>query len=205
MFVLKKVTHERFIIDLLYASTRNAFYKDMYAPYGLKECLVHPKLYEALMKLVPVLKQKKLKLCIYDTFRPIEVQQFMYEQAPSYLKPYIAPPPKADSKRGFHPRGTAIDCYLTTEEGQMLDFPTTPDAFYVGYEKDPTYPRYLKRAHRDYQGADVTSRQIENRRLLEEMMVAVGLEPLPTEWWHFHLPQSWQYPLITSLKDVEIR
>ena len=150
----------------------------MYSAFGLTEALVHPKLYDCLMQLEQQLAERQLILVIYDAFRPLAVQKFMYEFAPTYLKPYIAPPPQPESKRGFHPRGVAIDCYLTDLKGKMLAFPTEPDAFYSGYEKDPNYPNYLKKCHRDYNGFDITKEQKANRALLEEMMKSVGLEGL---------------------------
>ncbi len=202
--VLKKVNHERFIIDLIYASENNSFYKNMYAEFGLSDCLVHPKLYDALMDLVPILEEKKLKLIIYDTLRPWAVQKFMYETAPDYIRPYLAPPPEPDSRQGFHPRGCAIDCYLADEDGNALAFPTTADAFYPGYENDPDYMKYLDKVDRAYDGDDITKEQKENRAILEKMMVDVGLEPLPSEWWHFNLPMAWNYPIIYSLDDVII-
>ena len=177
----------------------------MYSAFGLKEALVRPELYERLIKLEKQLEAKKLILVIYDAFRPLAVQKFMYETAPDYMKPYIAPPPTADSRRGFHPRGVAIDCYLTNMDGTSLSFPTKPDAFYPGYEKDPNYPTYLKKCHRDYNEADLTEEQRNNRSLLEEMMKGIGLEGLPHEWWHFNLPKAWEYPLIESLDEVEIK
>ena len=99
-FVLKKVHHEAFISNLFYAGTHNAFYKNMYATCGIRDVLVHPDLYDALMLLPPLLQKEGLKLVIYDTFRPASVQRFMYESAPDYLKPYIAPPPQPGSRRG---------------------------------------------------------------------------------------------------------
>lgn len=202
--ILKKIANERIVSNLIYATPENAFYKNMYQEFGLSEALVHPKLYDALQKLTPVLEKNNVKLVIYDSFRPWDVQKYMYETAPEYLKPYIAPPPEEGSKRGFHPRGTAIDCYLVHEDMTPFKYPTEPDAFYNGYEKDKNYANYLKKAHRDYNGPDATKEEIENRNFLEKMMVEIGLEPLPHEWWHFNLPESWQYPIIKSLDDVTI-
>lgn len=204
MLTLKKIATKHIISNLFYTTTHNAFYKDMYTSFGLKEALVHPFLYDKLCLLEPELEKLGLNLVIYDAFRPLEVQKFMYETAPAYLRPYIAPPPQADSKRGFHPRGVAIDCYLTRLDGQELEFPTKPDAFYIGYEKDPTYPDYLKKCHRDYMGEDVSQDAIKNRQLLEELMKRIDLEPLPHEWWHFNLKEAWTYPLIETLKNVKI-
>ena len=202
--ILKRITTQHIRSKLLYATTNNSFYKDMYSDFGLKEALVHPELYNRLIRLEPLLESQKLILVIYDAFRPLAVQKFMYETAPDYIKPYIAPPPKPDSKRGFHPRGVAIDCYLADINEKALSFPTEPDAFYPGYEKDPNYSLYLKKCYRDYNGPDVTEEQKNNRSLLEKIMTSVGLEGLPHEWWHFNLPNAWEYPLIDSLDDVEI-
>ena len=204
MLILKKIQTPHIVSNLFYTTTHNAFYKDMYSQFGLTEALVHPALYEKLLLIEPKLEKANLKLVIYDAFRPLEVQKFMYETAPDYLRPYIAPPPTAHSRRGFHPRGVAIDCYLTDLAGNELDFPTKPDAFYHGYEKDPTYPDYLKKCHRDYQGNDLTREQKNNSLFLENLMKAVDLEPLPHEWWHFNLKEAWTYPLIETLKNVKI-
>lgn len=202
--ILKRICSSHIQSKLLYATKNNSFYQDMYSEFGLKEALVHPELYNRLMQAEKELIKQNLILIIYDAFRPLAVQKFMYETAPDYLKPYIAPPPSPDSKRGFHPRGVAIDCYLTDMAGKSLTFPTEPDAFYPGYEKDLNYQIYLKKCHRDYDGPDLTNEQKNNRTLLEKIMQSVGLEGLPHEWWHFNLPNAWQYPLIESLKDVEI-
>ncbi len=203
--ILKRISTSHIRSKLLYATENNSFYKDMYSPFGLKEALVHPKLYDSLISLEDQLSVKELILVIYDAFRPLTVQKFMYETAPNYLKRYIAPPPTPDSKRGFHPRGVAIDCYLTDMKGNQLSFPTEPDAFYPGYEKDLDYPLYLQKCHRDYNGLDITEEQKNNRALLEEMMKKIGLEGLSYEWWHFNLPNAWEYPLIDLLDEVEIK
>jgi len=177
----------------------------MYSEHGITECYMQPDMYERLMLLSPELTARRLKLVIFDTFRPWIVQKFMYDTSPDYLKPYIAPPPAPDSTRGFHPRGAAIDCYLADESGAALVFPTEPDAFYPGYETDPGYEKYLDKCHRSYNGTDVSDEAYKNRQLLEELMVGIaGMEPLPSEWWHFNLPNALQYPIIYSLDDAEI-
>ena len=203
--ILKYISTPHIQSKLMYATPNNVFYKDMYSAFNLKEALVHPKLYDCLIKLEEYLLYQKLILVIYDAFRPLAIQKWMYETAPEYLKPYIAPPPEPGSRRGFHPRGVAIDCYLTDLDGKPLAFPTYPDAFYPGYEKDPNYPCYLKKCHREYNDPDITEEQKENRSRLEKMMASIGLEGLASEWWHFNLPNAWEYPLIESLDKVEIQ
>ena len=101
--ILKRISAPHIRSNLLYATPNNSFYKDMYSAFGLKEALVHPELHKRLIRLEPQLAAKELILVIYDAFRPLAVQKFMYETAPDYIKPYIAPPPEPNSKRGFQP------------------------------------------------------------------------------------------------------
>ena len=196
--------HSCFIVDLAYAGTKNAFYRDMYSEHGITECYMHPDMYEKLMRLAPELTARRLKMVIYDIFRPWAVQKFMYESAPDCLRPYIAPPPEPDSTDGFHPRAAAIDCYLADENGAPLVFPTEPDAFLPGWENRPDYENYLAKCHRSYNEADVSPEAYKNRQLLEDLMTGVGFEPEPTEWWHFNLPNATQYPIIYSLNEAEV-
>ena len=87
---LKKVEGECFIIDLRYNSKNNFIGKNVYKEFGLSECYVHPELHKKLMLVIPLLKKRKLKLIIYDAFRPIEVQKIMWEIIPDAK--YISDP-----------------------------------------------------------------------------------------------------------------
>ena len=200
---LNSVHGERFRINLFYRSTHNAFYRDFYSELGINEALVHPDLYEKLTKLPPALLKHKLRLVIYDAFRPVVAQRYMYDNAGEILRPYIAEPPTAENGSASHPRAAAIDCFLAREDDVWLEFPTAPDAFYAGWENDPNFAEYLKRVHRDFM--DCPDYIIANRQLLENLLCDVGLVGDPTEWWHFQLPNFQNYPIIESINDVEIR
>lgn len=203
---LKKITSDRFIIDLLYRTTNNAFYRDMYGEFGIDAAYVHPDLHERLIRLEEPLRAAKLKLVVYDTFRPWVVQKFMYESAPEFMRDtYIAAPPSDGDKDGYHVRGAAIDCYLANEDGTPLEFQTTPDAFYVGWEKDlDKSMKYFQLAER--KNTNQFSAEVQNnQRLLDKFMVDIaGLYPLQEEWWHYELPEAWKYPVIKSLDDAEV-
>jgi D-alanyl-D-alanine dipeptidase len=181
---------------------RNAFYNDFYSELGLDEALVHPDLYKNLRQLSPILLKHRLRLVIYDAFRPVNVQRYMYNNAGEVLRPYIAEPPTAENASASHTRAVAIDCFLAREDNIWLEFPTAPDAFYIGWEKDLNFVEYLKRAHRSFMNCP--DYIIANRKLLEDLLCGVGLVGEPTEWWHFQLPNFQDYPIIESLDNVEI-
>ena len=203
--VLYKVENERFVKRLFYGPLkRNMFQRDFYSPFGLTDILARPDMHELLMKTAPELKKRGLFLCIYDLYRPWIVQKEMYEGAPENFKEYIAPPPQDDSPDGLHPRAAAVDCFLLDADGNEMAFPSPPDAYYKGWENDPDFEKVLLACHRDFM--DAPPQMLANRRMLQDIMCAAGLEGDPTEWWHFNLPgPAQQYPVIRSLDDAVVK
>ncbi len=188
---LLKVEHERFIIDLLYRTDNHALGYPIYKDLGLNVCLAHPDLYEKLMKLPQLLEAEKLKLVIFDIYRPLEVQRKFWEMMPD--ERYVDPPEKGS----LHNRGVAIDCYLAQDDGEPLVFPTTPDGYIKGIEKDwDRWMAYLEKAHHTYICKPEEREACENRDLLRAMMEQVGLEALQEEWWHYQLPDAYGYPIV---------
>lgn len=182
---LKKLEGERFILDMKYNSEDNFLKKNVYKDFGIEACYVHKDLYEKLKSLEPVLKEKKLKMVIFDTFRPLEVQKAFWEILPDSR--YVANP-KTGS---LHNRGVAVDCALADEDGNLLPFPTEFDSF------EP------KAAH-TYECKEDEKEQCENRKLLKDMMEGAGLASIRTEWWHYQLPNGKTYPLLSiEKKEIE--
>ena len=62
--ILKRIQTPHIQSKLLYATTQNSFYKDMYSAFGLTEALVHPELYDRLIQLGKKLIEKQLILVI---------------------------------------------------------------------------------------------------------------------------------------------
>lgn len=79
-----------------------------------------------------------------------------------------------------HSRGVAIDLTLLDAQGQPLDMGTAFDAMEV--ESHPYHPNVPAEAQR-------------NRLLLNAIMFGGGFVAMPTEWWHFELPDAKNYPL----------
>ena len=175
---LVKLSGERFILDLKYASAENFLGQDVYSPFGLAACYVHPDLRDKLATLHALLAAEGLRLVIYDCFRPIEVQQAMWKILPDSR--YVANP----ARGSLHNRGIAVDCALADESGNPLEFPTGFDSF-------------EKKAWQNYVCSKPERKACVNRDRLRKLMQDAGLVPIRTEWWHFQLPNTAKYPLVS--------
>mgnify|MGYP000668016096 CR=1 FL=1 len=173
-------SNDRFILDLRYNTNSNFLGTNVYAEFGLSKCHLHPELAVALHTLAPKLKEMKLKIILFDCFRPIEVQRAMWRmiQDPRYV---------ADPKKGSnHNRGLAIDVGLAFENGRPLIFPTEFDDF-------------TPKARHAYQCPASAKEPCTNRAILKNLMTSAGLRSIESEWWHYEYPNAKQYPLIESL------
>lgn len=169
-----------YVVALQYNTENNFLKKNVYQPFHLDRCYVHPDLNAVLQKLLPILAEKKLQLVLWDCYRPLEVQKAMWKLVPDSR--YVANP-KVGSN---HNRGIAVDVSLADATGQPLPMPTPFDDF--SPKAAPGYPCEATEVKR-----------CANRDLLIQLMGAVGLKPLATEWWHFQLPNAKKYPIVESL------
>ncbi len=173
---LVELQGERFVLDLRYATPDNFLKSAVYQRFQLDRCWVTPELKTRLENLVPELQKRKLKVVLYDCFRPVEVQQAMWKLVPD---PRYVADPKVGSN---HNRGVAVDLALADESGKVLPYPTAFDDFTE------------KAAH----GAPCNASNTEackNREFLKTLMASVGIEPFATEWWHYQLSGAAQYPI----------
>jgi len=130
----------------------------------------------ALSRVQADLAARGLALKIFDAYRPLSVQQRMWDLIRD--ERYVSNPAK---NRGRHTRGTAVDVTLVDAKGGPLDMPTDFDDF-------------TDRAHADYPG--VTADQKRNRSVLAAAMSRHGFVPYPFEWWHFDLEGWEKYPVL---------
>ncbi len=56
------------------------------------------------------------------------------------------------------------------------------------------FDNFTSKAHLDY--THLSKEKIRNRELLKSTLIAAGLVPLATEWWHYSLPNRKQFPLL---------
>ncbi|MGE5441247.1 MAG: M15 family metallopeptidase [Bacteroidota bacterium] len=176
--VLLKSVDSTIATDVRYATPDNFTHKVLYptANVYLRKAAAL-KLHEAEMELM---KKYNLRLKVFDGYRPLSVQKKLWEIMPDSR--YVANP-KNGSR---HNRGAAVDLTLIDSTGRELEMGTPYDDF-------------TDKAHRDYR--DLPENVLNNRKLLEDIMVKYGFEPLSTEWWHFDYSGWKNY----SILDEEIR
>ncbi|MDD5039624.1 MAG: M15 family metallopeptidase [Patescibacteria group bacterium] len=154
-----------------YATTDNFIGKKLYQN---RIILVRKNIADMLQKAQHILRQQKLKLKIWDGYRPLSVQKIFWNAKPD--EQYIGNPEKGP----FHTRAAAVDCTLVDARNNELPMPTPFDEF-------------SERSHRAYPHPATEKR---NMLILEHAMVQAGFVPFPSEWWHFSDP-AWQaYPVL---------
>lgn len=164
------------LVDMKYATldnfTKEILYDSLFLPYFL------PDVADMVVKAQELLKayNPDLSILIYDAARPISVQKKMHDLVkgtPQHI--YVSNP----ANPGLHNYGTAVDLTLMNcVSGEVLDMGTPFDFF-------------GKEAHIDQESllvknGKLTKEHVQNRKLLRDIMVAVGFQPLRSEWWHFN-------------------
>lgn len=164
-----------FRFDIRYATSNNFLATPVYETPG---AYLQREAADALLKAQRKLEEQGLGLLIYDAYRPWYVTWIFWRITPPELRHFVADPARGSR----HNRGCAVDvtlCKLDT--GEPLRMPTDYDDF-------------SPRAHIDYQGGDARAQQ--NRDLLRQVMVSVGFEPYPPEWWHYDYREWRRYPIL---------
>lgn len=160
------------LFDIRYATINNFTGKIIYpAP----RCFLEAATANALLNVQESLKAHNVRFKIFDGYRPLSVQRIFWSIFPD--ERYVANPEKGSR----HNRGCAIDLTLVDVHGTELAMGTEFDDF-------------TERAHRNY--TKLSSRELENRHLLESHMAAQGFIGVPTEWWHFDYKNWEQYPIL---------
>lgn len=150
--------------DVVYATPHNFM---GFTLYPLPLCLLHKDAAIQLKKVQEDLEKKGLSLKIFDGYRPLSVQQQMWDKIQD--ERYVSNPAK---NKGRHTRGTAVDVTLVDSSGKELLMPTLFDDL-------------SEKAHSDY--PHVSEEAKKNRALLKNVMEKHRFMQLPTEWWHFDL------------------
>ncbi len=161
------------ITDVRYATTDNFTGKVL---YPTDKVYLRKIVAEKLAEVNSYLKDNyNYRIKIFDGFRPISVQKLMWEIYPDNR--YVADP-KTGSR---HNRGAAVDITIIDSLGNELNMGTD-------------YDNFTEMAHYDYQ--DLPDKVKNNRKLLREVMMKFGFEPLETEWWHFDYKDWKNYAII---------
>jgi zinc D-Ala-D-Ala dipeptidase len=178
---LIEITEQEFdvLLDLRYASANNVCAQKL---YNQANCFLAKDAITPLKKAISLAKNLGYKLKIWDCYRPIEVQKFMYDKFPS-----------SDPEGGFisnpqtgaipHCRGVAIDLTLCDLSGKEIEMGTDFDDF-------------SKAASHFYH--EISDEAKKNRLILLGIMTLAGFDFYNAEWWHYQLFNARQYDIIKT-------
>jgi zinc D-Ala-D-Ala dipeptidase len=165
--------HAGLRFDLRYATADNFTHTVL---YPVARAYMHRDAAAALVHVQEELAAQGLGLKIYDAYRPLSVQQRMWDLI--HDDRYVSNPAL---NAGRHTRGTAVDLTLVDRLGHELPMPTAFDDF-------------TERAHRDAPG--IPPEASRNTKLLEAAMIRNGFLPYPFEWWHFDFKDWKRHPAL---------
>ena len=150
-------------VDLKYATEENFTGKVI---YDFSDAWLRYGTVMKLSKAQEKLKEKGMRLKIWDAFRPVNAQFKLWKICPDAR--YVANPNKGYSS---HSRGNTVDVTLVDMDGNEVAMPTAFDDF-------------TKLADRNY--SDIKDKTaVSNVKLLEKTMSGCGFRPYYGEWWHF--------------------
>ncbi len=186
------------VYDIRYYSSYNFTGKPVKG-YKANRAYLTRKAAFALKKAADKLRSQGYRIIIYDAYRPQKAVdnfvRWMNDANDTGNKSFY--PNIKDklalisgdyvSTKSGHTRGSVVDMSIVNLDGSAVDMGGTFDLF-------------DRVSNRDYD--KLTAKQKSNRKLLEDIMVEAGFEPLPSEWWHFRLKAE-PYPNTYFDFDVE--
>lgn len=184
------------LVELKYSTQDNFVGEDMYG--DLEQAFFEKRFAERVVAAQLALKRRNpaLTLLIYDAARPISTQRRMRKVVEGTIyEQYVAD----GSKGGRHNYAVAVDATIADAKGKALDMGAPFDGFdrasHVkgGSDNDistRTMANYRAFANTLVAEGLITQKAAENRLLLIEVMMEVGLLPYRCEWWHFEEPMT---------------
>jgi D-alanyl-D-alanine dipeptidase len=167
----KNFDYQNVIIETPYSSSQNFCQEKLYGNYGNNFIYLHQDAYNCLSKAIILARQQNLKIKIWDGYRPLEVQAFMAEKHPDFVRDgFVSHPLEGVAT---HVRGIAVDLTLVNSFNQELE---------MGSEFD----EMSDKSHHD--SKKISELAIKNRDILIEIMLKAGFQKYQEEWWHYHLP-----------------
>ena len=163
---------------------------------AINGCFVRKRVAEMLLRAAKELPKGR-KLVILDAWRPVIVQQQLFESIRERLhrlhsdwngetlemesQKYVSLPSVDISRPSPHLTGGAIDVTIKEDSGAYLDMGTMFDEF-----SERSHTRYYEQKLES--GARLSEREIHhlrNRRLLYHLLSSSGFTNYSAEWWHF--------------------
>jgi zinc D-Ala-D-Ala dipeptidase len=162
-------------LALQYA-TPNNFTKQALYPPKTQTTFLRAAAVMALKKVQDSLNIMGLGLKIFDAYRPYSATKKMWQIVPDDR--YAANPKNGSG----HNRGIAVDVTIINLNTQQE------------LEMGTGFDNFTDTAHHSF--TNLAPAILQNRLLLKNLMTHNGFNPLPTEWWHYSLPNAKQYELL---------
>jgi|SRR5690554_87124 len=166
-------------VDVKYATTDNFMNQVLYKDYH--KVYLQPLVAERLSKAQKALQKidPTLTLLVFDGTRPRSVQQAMWDALDTIpfneRVKFVSNP----ANGSIHNYGCAVDLTIMNKYSKgWLDMG-------AGYDdlRKIAYPRHEAKF---LATGELTSLQVQNRKLLRQVMRAGGFWVIETEWWHFN-------------------
>jgi D-alanyl-D-alanine dipeptidase len=200
-FAYLKKENPTLILDLRYATSEN-FTGKIVTGYTSEKAIGTKALSIALRKVQALLRSKGLGLKVFDAYRPQSAVDAFISWAASASdtlkkREYYPNLKKEDlfelgyiAEESGHTRGSTIDVTLVYLKGRRK-----------GKEIDMggKWDYFGEASHFNYQ--KISPKQMENRRLLRDLMIEGGFNPYEKEWWHFSLKNE---PFPTTYFDFPL-
>jgi D-alanyl-D-alanine dipeptidase len=200
-FAYLKKENPTLILDLRYATSEN-FTGKIVTGYTSEKAIGTKALSIALRKVQALLRSKGLGLKVFDAYRPQSAVDAFISWATSASdtlkkREYYPNLKKEDlfelgyiAEKSGHTRGSTIDVTLVYLKGRRK-----------GKEIDMggKWDYFGEASHFNYQ--KTSPKQMENRRLLRDLMIEGGFNPYEKEWWHFSLKNE---PFPTTYFDFPL-
>ena len=164
-------SYDNLLFDIKYATKTNFTGSKIYEK---PITILHKDAAIKLQYAITCAMENGYKLKIFDSFRPYESQQKLWNFMPN--PDYVSNPETGPST---HCRGIALDLTLVDVTNKELDMGTEFDEF-------------SSKSH--HNSNEITQQQRGNRITLAGIMSISGFQSIRTEWWHYQLPNINQYP-----------
>ena len=173
------IDKNKIIFDIKYTTINNVCRQKL---YHKNYNFLHPEALLKLEKAVNYAHKMGYIIKIFDAYRPIKVQKFMYDffKSDSDLQSFFSNPETGSVP---HCRGVAIDLTLCDFKQNELD---------MGSDFDELSDLAHHNSHK------ISSQQLHNRNTLLGIMTYAGFDFYSMEWWHYQLFDARKYPIIES-------
>ncbi|MCC5923466.1 MAG: M15 family metallopeptidase [Crocinitomicaceae bacterium] len=167
------------IVDIKYSTTDNFMGENLYG--DLKQAFLQPDIAARLGRVQEFLESKDslLRLYVWDAVRPRNIQQKMWDALDSI-------PVSQRGKFLSNPKNGSLHNYAAAVDLSIFDLRTdTLLDMGAGFDdmRKIAYPEL--EAHFLATG-ELTQAQVNNRKLLREVMRSENFYNIPSEWWHFN-------------------